>query len=186
MIALTFRDARSRLSLWRDPALRRRSASLRFATPGPVAAGGCLRAERSSDRGGRGAGARHALPRGALQLKTGAGVHHRRAASVNGRDDLLRGDALEVRAGRGEVRVGNNRASPALRSPSESTRRRAFWNVLTLFAESRPDARARIAMALQPAGPFHGWIVSALDRLEPSPNRATADASRPSSHLRSD
>jgi len=55
-----------------------------------------------------------------------------------------------------------------------------------IFAESRPDARTRIAMALQPAGPFHGWIVSALDHLEPSPNRATADQSRPSSHLRSD
>ena len=38
---------------------------------------------------GEAAGARHALPRGALQLKTRARVHHRRAASVNGRDDLL-------------------------------------------------------------------------------------------------
>jgi hypothetical protein len=38
----------------------------------------------------------------------------------------------------------------------------------------------------RPAGPFHGWIVSALDHLEPSPNSATADASRPSSQLRSD
>jgi len=26
-------------------------------------------------------------------------------------------------------------------------------------------------MTLQPAGPFHGWIVSALDHLEPSPQQ---------------
>lgn len=35
------------------------------------------------------AGARDALPRGALQVQAGAGVHHRHAPSVNGGDDLL-------------------------------------------------------------------------------------------------
>ena len=35
------------------------------------------------------AGARRALPRGALELKAGAGVHHRRTAGVDGGDDVL-------------------------------------------------------------------------------------------------
>ena len=35
------------------------------------------------------AGARDALPRGALQVEAGAGVHHRRAPGVDGGDDLL-------------------------------------------------------------------------------------------------
>jgi len=67
------------------------SSDLRLLVRHARASGGwCwLRAERSSDRGGRAAGARHALPRSALQLKTGAGVHDRRGAGVNGRDDLL-------------------------------------------------------------------------------------------------
>ena len=69
-----------------------RRGHLRNATPGLVTAGCCLRTERSSDPGpttGGAAGARHALPRGGLQLKAGARVHHRCAASVDGRDDFL-------------------------------------------------------------------------------------------------
>ena len=37
--------------------------------------------------------------------RPGAGVHHWGAPGVDGGDDLLRGDALQVRAGRGQVGV---------------------------------------------------------------------------------
>jgi len=58
--------------------------------------GGCL--------GGRGSAS--CAPAGcALQGKAGAGVHHRRAPGVHGGDDLLRGDPLQIRASRGEVRM---------------------------------------------------------------------------------
>ena len=77
------------------------------AMPGPVAALCCHRRINRQTPGGRlaGTGARHALPPGARQGKAGAGMHHRPAPSVDRRDDLLRGDALQVRAGRGQVRV---------------------------------------------------------------------------------
>ena len=42
-------------------------------------------------------GADHALPRcRALRGEAGAGMHHRRAPSVDGGDDLLGGDSLQV------------------------------------------------------------------------------------------
>ena len=85
----------SRLGRPRDPNARRAIASVvePLATPMPPQGPWRLVAAYArSDRptgDGRPAGARHALPRAALQLKTRARVHHRRAASVNGRDDLL-------------------------------------------------------------------------------------------------
>ena len=92
---------------WKD-SLAAAGGDDRNATPGPAAAECCLRAGRSPEPGRalwRVAGAHHALPRGVLQGKAGAGVHHWRAPGVDGGDDLLRGDALQVGAGRGEVRV---------------------------------------------------------------------------------
>ena len=44
------------------------------------------------------------LPSGS-EFESGADVHHRRAPGVDGADDLLGVDPLEVHAGRGHVRV---------------------------------------------------------------------------------
>ena len=73
--------------------------------------GGCLLLPREAIVGlgrpvGGVAGAHHALPHGcALKGKAGARMHHRRAPGVDGGDDLLRGDSLQVGAGR-DQRVG--------------------------------------------------------------------------------
>ena len=40
-----------------------------------------------------------------LEGQDGAGMHHRRGSGVDGGNDLLRGDALQIRAGRGQVRL---------------------------------------------------------------------------------
>jgi hypothetical protein len=100
-------------SLYADGS-RRAAAFLRPETPGwprrdksrstTASAASDRLSPLADQRRGR-AGARRTLPRGALQLKPGARVHHRRATSVDGRDDLLRGDSLQVGAGRGQVRV---------------------------------------------------------------------------------
>ena len=80
----------------READVRRRAAAFvgrraaGLPTPGPVAAGSCLRAERSSDErrsGGRGSAS--CAPAGCSQGKAGAGMHHRRAPGVDGGDDLL-------------------------------------------------------------------------------------------------
>jgi hypothetical protein len=66
------------------------------ATAGYVLGGRVLRSA---------AGAHPWAPGGRLQGQTGAGVHHRSSPRVGGRDDLLRGDALQVGAGRRQVGV---------------------------------------------------------------------------------
>jgi hypothetical protein len=93
------------------------------------ASGGWLLVTRGAIvRPGRtGAGARHALPRGALQLKTGARVHHRRAAGVNGRDDLLWRHALDPRSlsstiARTTAISGTSRLGEAAARPDRSAR----------------------------------------------------------------
>ena len=94
---------------WCDPGAPARPAVVRSPTPpfvlqalaagrsqrhAGISRGGLLLPRRAIVRtpglttGGI-AGARRALPRGALELKPGAGVHHRRTSGVDGRDDLL-------------------------------------------------------------------------------------------------
>ena len=100
------------------------------------------RSDRRPWAGGwRVAGAHHALPHGwALQCKAGAGMHHRRASGVDGVDDLLRGDSLQVGAGRGQVRVPqlalDQRQRDALMQQFDSVRM-----VELVGREAPPDAR---------------------------------------------
>src|ERR1700758_457252 len=56
-------------------------------------------------RAGAGAGARRRSRECLLEGEAGAGVHHRRAPRVDGRDDLLGVDPLQVGAGRRQMRV---------------------------------------------------------------------------------
>ena len=89
----------------RPGARERRDCS---ATARPVVAGCCLRTKRSSALGGRFAASRERVVRSRvaqLERQAGAGMHHRRAPGVDGGNDLLRGDPLQVGAGRGQMRV---------------------------------------------------------------------------------
>jgi hypothetical protein len=52
-----------------------------------------------------------------LQGEPGAGVHHRRAPPVDGRDDLLGVDSLQMRAGRWEMRVAQLAVDQRRRDP---------------------------------------------------------------------
>jgi hypothetical protein len=74
----------------------------------------------------------------------------------------------------------------SVRRTAGRTESRDWWFPAVPGEPLRMRARSPSRSRPTPAGPFHCWIVSALDHLEPSPNSATADASRPSSHVRSD
>ena len=127
----------ARPSLWRRKARQplRRGATASPRTEQFRLAAAYARSDRRPGRAVGGvAGAHHALPRGrALQGKAGAGMHHRRAPGVDGGDDLLRGDSLQVGAGRGQVRVpqlaldqrqtGAGRTALPARRPHRSPRR---------------------------------------------------------------
>ena len=52
-----------------------------------------------------------------LEGEAGAGVHHRRAPGVDGRDDLLGVDPLQVGAGGGQVRVAELALDQRQRDP---------------------------------------------------------------------
>lgn len=115
------RQARSppRIALTMKAARRRPSRLLRHVR----ASGGWLLLPREAIVGtgravGGVAGAHHALPHAcALQGKAGAGVHHRRTPGMDGGDDLLRGDSLQVGAGRGQVRVSQLALDQRQRDP---------------------------------------------------------------------
>jgi hypothetical protein len=64
-----------------------------------------------------GCGSARALPQVGLQSQTGACVHHRCSPRVDGRDDLLRRDALQVGAGRRQVGMAELSLDQGQRDP---------------------------------------------------------------------
>src|SRR6185312_1962126 len=106
-------------------------------------------------RRGRLAGSRERVMRSRVVLlegKAGAGVHHRRAPGVDGGNDLVRGDSLQVGAGRGQMRVPQLALDQWQRDPL--TQELDSMRMTELVGrEAAPDARLnRDLVELQPGG----------------------------------